>query len=126
MGVSNDGIVVFGFDLGGTMPEFLEEFGDMDSYLTETMSIGNIGYPERLKLLNTCPADIVWHNSYDYPCYIMAVRGTEISASRGCPETVYPDRLVVSAERIEAFRIWCEENSVPYTEPAWLLCTMNG
>lgn len=73
----------------------------------------------------TCPADMVMHCSYDYPMYILAVRGTETTASRGYPETLDDALPTVPSEKIDAFKAWCAERGID-GDPKWILCSMWG
>ena len=126
MGVSNDAQLVFGFAFEDeeSKPEFLGEFDDLDDYLTAALT--DQSYEKQRKIIEACPAEIIWHCSYDYPMYILAVRGTMISSSRGYLEEITSEKLTVAPEKIAAFKTWCEENNIEYQEPKWLLCSING
>src|ERR1019366_703573 len=134
MGVSNDAQLVFGFAFDEEdKPEFLGEFDDLDDYLVDKafphLSVDGpdrLLYEKRRPIIEACPAVIERHCSYDYPMYILAVRGTRIWANRGYTEVITPEKLVVAPEKITAFKTWCEENDIEYQEPQWLLCSMNG
>src|ERR1035437_7360790 len=125
MGVSNDAQLVFGFSFEeeDAKPEFLGEFDDLDDYLVDKVFPGRggdsddrVSYETRIPIIEACPAEIEKHCSYDYPMYILTVRGTKISPSRGDTEVIMPENLVVAPEKIAAFKAWCEENDIKYKE----------
>jgi len=142
MGVSSDGILVFGIplDFEDTMEEDLpfmsgfDDFGDMVAHeagLPEWR--GGMSDDESRKhweakrsAESACPVNLVLHCSYEYPMWIIAVRGTEVSASRGMPELIDPELLNVSVDRIEAAKAWCESHDIQWREPRWILCSLYG
>ena len=126
MGVTSDGVLVFGFPIGEAdeVPEFLGECDDMDDFIGGPWS--NEGHDARAAKINACPADLTLYCSYDYPMHILSVRGTELAANRGDALEVTPEHLAVAPERIAAFKAWCETNGIEYQEPKWLLCSMYG
>lgn len=125
MGVSTDGILVFGIDLGEELPEFLEEFEDTWWDFTDSIS-GETDYKKRSAFRDKFPVDLVRYCSYEYPMYILAVNGTETTVSRGYVEEIDPQQLTVEAEKIAALKNFCEEYGIEYSEPKWLLCSMWG
>lgn len=130
MGVSTNGILVFGIELGEELPEFLEDFDD--TWWDFTDSISGVAdddserWEKRRDFRDNFPVELVSHCSYEYPMYILAVNGTEITASRGSPEVIDPASLVVSPEKIEELRKFCEEYGIEWEEPKWYLCSMWG
>lgn len=92
------------------------------------------------RLEKECPIRIVSHCSYDYPMYVIAVRGDDNeksyrdefyrSASRGYPEAIADasgQLPPIPQEKIEAAQEFCREHGLPaFDEPKWLICTMNG
>lgn len=127
MGISSDGVLVFGFTIGeeGDYPEFLGDCGGMDEFIAGPWKKGG-DYGARQAIIDACPADLVAYCSYDYPMYVLAVRGTRLRAYRGDATEVTPDHFAVSPERVEAFKEWCAEHHITYQEPKWLLCSMYG
>ena len=128
MGVSSDGIVVFGIDLGEEPPEFLD--GDFDDYLDSISGLPQYGEPgHSWDAINAhrkaCPADVTIYCSYDYPMYILAVRDTEVRVSRGYVIDV-SDLPAPDEARLAAFKAWCVERGVENPEPKWLLCSLYG
>lgn len=130
MGVSSDGILVFGIPYEeDTFPEFLEEFdGDFEAYLEAESGLPKWGeeghsFKAQWAYRDDCPADVVSHCSYDYPMYILAVRGTEKRNSRG--EVVGIESLDVDPERLVAFTAWCAARGITDV-PRWCLVSMYG
>jgi len=132
MGQSTNGILVYGiaFEDEDELPEslsFLEEFdGDFDEYLESLAGLPKWGEPghsfEAVRAhRETCPADLVMHCSGDFPMYILAVRGTEITAHRG--HAVEITSLDVPVAKVAAFKQWCAERGIE-GEPKWYLCSM--
>lgn len=130
MGVSTDGILVYGIAFEEEeVPDFLEPFdGDFDDYLGSISGLPQYGEPghsfdDHRKFRDACPVDVVTHCSYDYPMYIIAVRGTELRNKRGYVAEV--ESLAVDEEKFAAFKAWCADRSIE-GEPKWLLCSMWG
>lgn len=127
MGQSTDGILVFGIECGeDEYPEFMEGFDDFDGYLDSLSGMPQWGEPGHdfsasRAFREAVPADMVTHCSLDYPMYILAVRGTEISASRGYVKEI--ETLDVDQARLAAFKTWCAERGIT-DEPKWLLCSL--
>lgn len=133
MGVSTDGILVFGIQLPEEeTPEFLEGFeNDFDDFIDSLNGLPQWGeeghdWNKTHAFRDNFPVDLVQHCSYDYPMYILAVRGTEIMASRGYPKEIDPLTLKVDPEKIEFLRKFCEEYGIEWEEPKWYLCSMWG
>ncbi len=132
MGTSTDGILAYGVDL----PEYEgcdysdlpwaedgdDEFGDTIARLA-----GGRQYPEegwlddKRKAAEACGLELVFHCSYDYPMYILAVRGTEHTASRGYP-TEIKELPTPDATKL---REWCKKYEIE-CDPKWLLCSLWG
>lgn len=132
MGVSSDGMLYFGFPVGEDEepPIWLEDTEDHDFeiFLIEKagMSYEKNSYEERSAVIKSCPADLMLYCSYDYPMYILSVRGCEHRVSRGHFKEITTDMLKVDEAKILDFKKWCEENNIEYKEPKWLLCSMYG
>ena len=133
MGVSTNGILVFGIQLPEEeKPEFLEEFdGDFDTFVDSLSGLPQWGeeghdFAKDKAFRDSFPVDLVWHCSYDYPMFILTVRGTDETAYRGSPEVIDPEKLFVTLEKIEALRSFCEEYGIEWEEPKWYLCSMWG
>lgn len=129
MGISSDGVLVFGFPVGGEdeAPDWLiDEEGetiDFDDLIAGPYEPG-CDYKARRVLVDACPADLTLFCSYDYPMYLLTVRGTELRAARG--DMVDVDSLDVPADKINAMKAWCVEKGIEWQEPKWRLVSMYG
>lgn len=135
MGTSTDGILVFGFDIGvedeQPLENILGEGEEFDDFIADEAGIEqwsenvSADYWQRRKIaIKSCPVELVTHCSYNYPMYILAVRGTQLTASRGYPEEVIS--LHVDQEKIDSAKNWCETHGIEWQEPKWLLCSLWG
>lgn len=139
MGVSSDGLLVFGIDLGEELPEpwqAYEDF-DFDDYLAESaghpawrsgMTDEESGayHDQKWKIIEAAPVTLEEYCSYDFPMYILSIPETTIRVNRGDVEEIKPIDLVVPREKIDAMKAWCEEHKIQWSEPKWLLCSMYG
>jgi len=129
MGVSSDGILYFGFQVGGEeeLPEWMDGFEDFDDFLVTKAGLpDNAAYAERKPVINSCPAELQLFCSYDYPMYVLGMRGAEHRAYRGDIVEIGATELTVSQEKIDAFKAWCVAHGIEWQEPKWLLCSMYG
>ena len=116
MGVSTDGILVFGIPLeeGVEFPEVANFDDDFEEYL----------YQKRRDDPNF-PVELVSHCSCEYPMYILAIAGTEFSASRGYVQKI--DNLpTVTETQIDQLRAFAEAHDLDDWldgEPGWYLCS---
>ena len=131
MGISSDGILVFGIELGleDEPPAFLyDESGteyDFEDMIDAELGIADLPYGERSEARKAYPVDLVWHCSYDYPMYILAVPGTEVKAWRGHAHEFTNGIPEVPQEKIDALKAWAKERGIE-GEPCWILCSMYG
>lgn len=125
MGTSTDAILVFGFQLEDedATPEFMGDFDDFDEYLDDLNGLVGRDYPTRSAARESCPADMTMHCSYDYPMYILSMRGTATRAWRGTPREI--DSLGVDPSKVDEFKAWAAERGIE-GEPKWILCSMWG
>ena len=130
MGVSTDAILVFGIACGDEdeVPGFMLGFDDFNEYLNSISGLPEYGeeghsFDAQRKFSESVPADMTLNCSYDYPMYILAVRGTEMRAWRGSPMEI--TSLDVPVEKVEAFKAWVSERGI-VGEPKWLLCSLWG
>jgi hypothetical protein len=134
MGISTDGILAFGFDLGleGEKPEFLGDHEDIDEMVTAEAGLTAPEHRDyerdwreywkaKKAALAACPIELIEHCSGEYPMYIIAVRGTGGYARRGYAQKV--DTSPPAPEKIEAARAWCEAHGIEWQEPCWLLAS---
>lgn len=129
MGVSSDGILVYGIDLGEEKPWFLDEDQNFDDLLLGEGGQPRYGDPghdfkAQWAYLATCPAELTLYCSYDYPMYILSVRGMKTDVNRGYVKEV--SSLDVDADRRAAFIAWCEAHGTESPQPKWLLASMYG
>lgn len=129
MGVSSDGILVYGIDLGEEKPEFLDDFEDLDELLLADGNQPQWGDPghdfnKQWAFLATCPADMTMYCSYECPMYILSMRGTKKDVARGYVEEI--SSLDVDADKRAAFIAWCIAHGIENPEPKWLLASMYG
>lgn len=145
MGVTTNGLLFFGIDLGEDWePLWGEDFGfedleEFDDFLVKETPYANGSYPEtaseeerdrwwkaRKGIIEATPVDHVIHCSFDYPMHAFVVRGFSFSASRGFPDEISPDSLVVPEAKIAEFKRWLEEHDFPVEEPKWFLASLWG
>lgn len=129
MGISSDGVLYFGFQVGDEdeRPEWMGEFEDFDDWLCNKAGLAeDAPWEERKPIIDGCPAELQLFCSYDYPMYVLGVRDAEHRAYRGDIVEIGTAQLAVEDEKIAAFKAWCEANGIEYQEPKWLLCSMYG
>lgn len=129
MGVSSDGILYFGFQVGGEdeKPEWFGEYEDFDDWLIGQSDVSeDAPYEIRKKIIEACPAEMQLFCSYDYPMYVLGIRGAEHRAYRGDIVEIGPAELSVDQIKVDAFKGWCIANGIEWQEPKWLLCSMYG
>lgn len=129
MSISSDGLLVFGFQVGGEeeKPEWLKDYEDFDEYLIAHGDIAaNSSYKERTTFIESCPADLYKYCSYEYPMYILGPRNAKFRVSRGYNQVIKPEDLIVPQDRLDKFKTWCIKMNIEWQEPMWLLCSMFG
>ncbi|AMO44150.1 hypothetical protein DSS3P8_092 [Roseobacter phage DSS3P8] len=133
MGQSTDAILVYGILLEGEdsdTPEFLGDFNDFEEFVEDALAMPPYGdpdrptYADRDAMIRAYPVTMVTHCSLDYPMYILAVPGTEITANRGHAHT-FDEWPHVDGERRAAFHAWAEAHGIE-GEGKWILCSMVG
>ena|ERR1700733_6372430 len=65
-----------------------------------------------------------WHCSAEYPMYYVAVKS--VTASRGYPQEIKPEDLVVGADWPDRLKEFCVRFGLPWKEPKWWLCSYWG
>lgn len=147
MGVSTDAILAFGFDLGDdedrsiaevfNAPEGDDDGFDFDEWVGQKAGAiypeghAGIDSPEyvaystkKREAVDSCPVELITHCSYDYPMYFLAIRGTEVRAWRGEPKPIHIERPAQA--KIDAMKLFCEQNGVEWQEPAWHIFSLWG
>ena len=140
MGMSAYAILAYGINLGEDYPEQFrvviddlpdeEDYPDFDEFINQEagLTYDNSSYEDRKKARESCPAEIVTHSTYDYPGYILAMRGSVIQASWG-------DSVVISGDTLEhisvydgEFKEWCRNHGIEIEEnyPRWHLVALWG
>jgi hypothetical protein len=126
MGISSDGMLYFGFPVGGEdeVPEWMVDF---DDFLCAKAGLPiNAKYEQRKPVIETCPADLYRFCAWEYPMYVLGVRGAEHRAARGYIVEIGTSELAVDQAKIDAFKTWCIANEIEWKEPKWLLCSIYG
>jgi hypothetical protein len=128
MGISSDGILYFGFQVGGDeeLPEWMEDYEEFDEFLLAKAGLPlDTSWQESKAIREACPVDLQTYCSYDYPMYILGIRGAEYRAHRGYVVEIGAE-MAVPQDRIDAAKSWCEANGIEWHDPKWLLCSMYG
>lgn len=138
MGISSNGVLAFGFDLGEDLSETGLKPDDEGDWEFEDLIAKEAGiepwsenaaedrYDRKKTAIAACPVDLVQHCSFDYPMYILAVRGTYLTASRGYAEKIAPEFINVPPENIEKAKKWCDDHRIKWQEPSWILASLYG
>lgn len=144
MGVSTDGILFFGFDLGedeeNEWPWEEEDEDWENAYLKrkgfETVPFTADGSPGRSKyesyyekrkeLLKECACTIGHHCSDSYGMRYVALKDHNMYAWRGEPKEVPPQFLMVSNEEVSKLKEFCEFMGIEWRTPKWYLASYWG
>jgi len=132
MGVSTDGIIVYGIQFeDGELPwsgnDDIEEWWNEETGFKG--SVNSDSYYDDIRAhqqKNPMPVEVVWHCSYDYPMFILSLPGKSISASRGYPTEFNPAELTVTEAEHKVLKDFCEKYDIKYTVPKWVVCSMWG
>lgn len=153
MGVSTDGQICFGiaFEEGKEFPWSSEEYdGDIECwwiyaihkyqppfevYDSDGEYLGGIKpsdekldeyYQTKREFENAHPLPfrLVRHCMGDYPMYILAIPRTIKVASRGYPEEVKPDEMIVTQDEYDLLIEFCEIHGIEVETPRWWLSSM--
>lgn len=140
MGISSDGILFFGIDLG--VDEDMESpwnDGDWEDIYYEKMREKFPGkYPEKnyidkdkskaffvaKKELEDNGCIIGIHCSFEYSMLYVAVTESVVNAHRGYPEEV--KSFEVKPDWIQKIKDFCELMDIKYEEPKWILTSLYG
>ena len=144
MGVSTDGQLTFGIDLGEELPEKIRELIDDDGFDFDEFIYRDVGvegswsrdmsdeeksdyFARRKTARDEYPVQLIIHCSYDYPMYIIApnVKQATRRNNRGYPVEINPDDLKVSTRAYAAFMAWCGKWGIE-GEPRWWLSSLWG
>ena len=130
MSTSTDGQLCYGIELEdcGELP--WEDYDFEDWYAQEILKIdtSEMEYEERSKIYDSIKIDCLFHCCYDEPMHILYIKGTELTASRGCPEHVDMadlSKAITSESIVDLIKI--ADMVYPEHEPAaWILSSMWG
>jgi hypothetical protein len=155
MGVSSNGLIGFGIpfkedfefpwnekhdgdiddwwlDVCGFKPT-LYPFTDKGDYIKEyTEKIGNDYFNERIafKKEHPLPIEILNYCSDDYPMYMLCIKDSIITASRGYPEGINPEYLAGEEELGDSAKIlmdFCKKYEIKIpSDPRWYLFSYMG
>ena len=155
MGTSTDADIAYGIDLGDDLYEmpwvsedteddgdiekwWLRECGYKDLYDDLWTEEGDYGegytneknkenYAHKTKFMEShpCPVELHIHCSYDCPMYILAVKETTMSASRGYAVEFSPEDLKFKDEDKVAFDNFIKKYKIE-GKPTWLLYSLWG
>jgi len=129
MGQSTDGILVFGIPLEeGVELEFLEEHDrDFEEFVDAQTGVNwrEAGFPAVEEARKAFGITLVRHCSCDYPMYILALTGTETTASRGYPQKIESLRDIPQQQidKLIAFADSYDLTDSFDGEPGWYLCS---
>jgi hypothetical protein len=138
MGTSTNATVAFGFDLGDELPEKFRDTecdDDDGGFDWEDIAAAEAGviapdgeyssddprwpkyWDAKRKAAKRSAITLITHCSGDYPCYFLAINGTEVCASRGTPEKLNPK--TIDPAHLQAMKDFCEKYEIEWQEPAW-------
>jgi hypothetical protein len=131
MGVSTDADIAFGIDLNEDM--YNMPWYDEEKY-EEEMDIEDLfyGWCEKEFGKDNAPFELIIHCSYECPMYILAMKGTNQSASRGCAQEFNPNELIEqsSGDKAQEYKMAIEKYNIKgeddVTNPSWLLFSLWG
>ncbi len=143
MGISSDGVLVYGIHLGSLVdgdfecPEFDEDGSEDFESWAENRLLESVGFTEtawqaakryqrKANAIDRLKVKIVSHCSYDYPIYFLALN--EIYAYRGYPKQLDPSLLQIEegqdsalTEALVLLNIKVEDST-----PHWWLASLWG
>lgn len=132
MTTSTDAILAYGFDLGEDRPEFLDGYEDFEDFIVEQARLimpetddykdpaWKAYWQAKREAVAAYPIELITHCSCEYPMYFLAVRGTEIQASRGTPVRLEMN-LPPTKEQLRAMQTFCEQRGIEWQMPGWHL-----
>jgi hypothetical protein len=132
MGVSTDAYLIFGIALTdfdeedyGNLPFASEVDEDFDDTLVRLA--GGKQYPEegwleeQRKVVEACPLSVISHCHFEYPMWILGIKATHLTASRGYPKT-FDSLPEVTPEDFMALKKFAEKYDIK-GELTWHLCS---
>lgn len=127
MGISSDGILFFGFDIGEEVPWIEDDCEDYEDWILWKLGCNeDADFDERGSFFKEAGCRIGLHCSYDYPMYYVYLIDKNIYSSRGYPERITDEFLTVDPEDIEKLKTFCKTLGIEWQEPCWFLASMYG
>ncbi len=127
MGVSTDAVLCYGIEVvnedgenGDLSSEDIAKFFGIDEAELETTEDDVVEFIENL--LEESPFELERHCHYDYPMYILHLKGYRYRAYRGGPTKLDKDALFVAPVDNEEARAWCEPRGIAWA-PDWILAS---
>jgi hypothetical protein len=108
--------------------EIWDEDGDYLNGVRPSSEIISRYYKEwnEFKKNNPMPFEVTRHCSGDYPMYILAVRGTVMTASRGYPRTIYVSDMNAEMYPVDEMLKFLSEHDIEVSDPKWILASYWG
>jgi hypothetical protein len=134
MGVSSDGILFYGFHFDeDELPEILSDNEEAEDPEDPEDLVAKLygwdgKYPEysfQWEKLHPSPIVVGTHCSYNYPMYYVAIKESDLSASRGTPEKV---DMAVGPNWGALLREFCEKIGIDFDKQnvGWWLASLYG
>jgi hypothetical protein len=139
MGISSDGILFFGLDLGTEPPWGSENISDINDYVASKLGLDPPDVPfdenrkiyseywdKKKKILDRSCCELDMHCSYDYEMYLVCLSKKKFSASRGYPLDLPDDFHRVTDSDIEKLKKFCDALGIKWSKPRWILTSFYG
>lgn len=133
MGTSTDGILAYGVALHDfdecpfeelPFAEGHESFDDLIHHLAGLPDYGEEGhsFEKEREAVEAFPLELVQHCHHEFPCWILAVRGTVRTAHRGYPVALGGSLPNIPNAGVAALNEWCEKYEIEKVWD-WYLCS---
>ncbi len=142
MSISSDGIICYGICFGEEFefpfgcdvededgnPLEHEEFDDWYVDVILGVDSSEMDYKEKSDIINNSQLELCQHCSYDYPMYILCIRGTEHKAWRGDPTLLDFEEMnkFVTPEAVAELKRVAKIIDPDCGEPGWWLASLYG
>ncbi len=138
MGVSTDGILFFGIDLGDDEPR--EDGEDWQQFVAaklgvkppsipyndedrEVVAIWEAYWAKRAETIEGLGCTVGDHCCIEDPSYYVALSDRSVWAHRDYPEVTDQDLLTVPPDDVEKLKHFCGLLEIPWTKPQWHLAS---
>lgn len=109
---------------------WVEQSGLKEPEIKESEDYDSKAYMEfrkaRTEIMNKCPVELVMYGADSHPQYILVVRESTTSGDWSWSTEVEESAFTISAERIAAFRAFCERYQIDCQRLRWLLTAYYG